>query len=290
MAYKNTGYTPNKEGQEILAAAWGFIQAVPYKVTTRWLFYQLLQAGYYRKKDDYKNKCVPLLSRARHNNYMGWRPNALVDDRREAIKRTGGNETVSEWVKYFSEGGFTCDLDHFYLQDTYLEIWFEAEAMSRQFEYYTDGITLRAFSGMPSISYKWEIAKDLEYLSERYDKPVIILYFGDYDTAGMTIPETSINDIKGWCKIGFDVVRCGLNKGDEERYNIPEQIDKPGAYQWEALSDPTAKELITTSVKRYLDLSIIDMRRREGWKAAKLLDKYLEGFSDYYTMVELGGD
>jgi hypothetical protein len=285
MAYKSDSYTPNNEGRRILAAAWDFVQAVPYKVTTRWLFYQLLQAGFYRGKDDYKNKCVPLLSRARHNEFMGWRPDSLVDDRREANDRTGGFETVADWVNYLAAGGWACDLDHFYNQDFYLELWFEAEAMSRQFEYYTQGVTLRPFSGMPSISYKWTIAKELEGLAERYSKPIVILYFGDYDLAGMTIPETSINDIRGWCNVDFEVIRCGLNEGDAERYKIPENIDKPGSYQWEALSDATAKELITGSVKRFINPALIDARRREGWQAARILDKYFAGFSDYYTMA-----
>ena len=59
MAYSNENYTPNSKGREILAAAWRFVSQVPYKVTTRWLFYQLLQAGFYNSKDDYSNKCIP---------------------------------------------------------------------------------------------------------------------------------------------------------------------------------------------------------------------------------------
>lgn len=290
MAYSNENYKPSQEGKRILDAAWEFINNVPYKVTTRWLFYQLLQAGFYSGKDDYKNRCVPLLSRARHSFYMGWRPDSLVDDRREAIDPTDGYADVGEWVNSFSSGGWSCTLDHFGRQDRYLEVWYEAEAMSRQFQHYLQKIALRPFSGMPSISYKWSIAKDLEHKYSKYNKPIVILYFGDYDKAGMTIPETSINDIRTWCKVDFEVDRCGLNEGDEVKYKIPENIDKPGAYQWEALSDGAASELITKSVGKYIDQSLISKCSHEGRKAARVFDRYVSGFTDYYynnsTMVE----
>jgi hypothetical protein len=283
MAYMNENYSPNTKGREILDAAWKFISQVPYKVTTRWLFYQLLQAGFYSSKDDYSNKCIPLLSRARHSFYEGWRPNTLVDDRRESIDHTGGYHNIQEWVKSFSEGGFICDLDHFYRQDQYIEVWYEAEAMSRQFQHYIEKIVLRPFSGMPSISYKWTIAKDLEEKHSRYEKPIIILYFGDYDQAGLTIPETSIADIRKWCDVDFQVDRRGLNRGDEIRYNIPENIDKPGAYQWEALPDKAAGEIITNSIKEYIDTRHIGISSKDGWKAARLFNDYVAGFSDYFS-------
>jgi hypothetical protein len=260
----------------------GFVRSVPYRVTTRWLFYQLLQAGHFHSKDDYKGKCVPLLSRARKAFYNGWGPYTLVDDRRDSLDRTGQFESVADWVKSRTEGGFICSLDHFYNQDVYMEIWFEAEAMSRQFQHYTEAITLRPFSGMPSIGYKWAIAKDLEKKSERYNKDIVICYFGDYDKAGLLIPETSIDDINDWCDADFDVDRRGLNEGDGERLGIPESIDKPGAYQWEALPDRAARDLITGSVDEYLDTGLINRAVNDGQKAAQVFDEYLSGFSKFF--------
>ena len=282
MAYTNENYTPNTKGREILDAAWKFISEVPYKTTTRWLFYQLLQAGFYNSKQDYDYKCIPLLSRARHSFYKGWRPDTLVDDRRESIDPTGGYQCVDDWVESYSKGGFACTIDHFYRQPLYLEAWYEAEAMSRQFQHYVKGIVLRPFSGMPSISYKWAIAKSLEDKQNRYEKPIVILYFGDYDRAGLTIPETSIADIRKWCKVDFEVDRRGLNEGDAIRYNIPENIDKPGAYQWEALPDRAAGEIIMNSISEYVDISRISQAWRDGDKAAQVFDSYVAGFSDYF--------
>jgi hypothetical protein len=281
-------YKPTAQSQKILDTAWDMINSVPYKVTTRWLFYQLLQVGFYSKKDHYKNRFVPLVSRARHAFYQGWRPDTLADDRREAISRTGGHRSVKGWVSYMASGGWICELDHFYRQNYYVELWYEAQAMSRQFEHYTSGITLRPFSGMPSIDYKWTIAKDLEYLHGKYNKPIVILYFGDYDPAGLTIPETSISDIQSWCKVEFEVIRCGLNPGDETKYNIPENIDKPNCYQWEALNDQAAKGLILNSINKYIDASMVETIQVEGRKASSAFDTFVSGFADYFNSYRGG--
>jgi len=282
MAYKNDNYQPNAKSLAILARGWKHVQSIPYAATSRWLFYRLLQDGIYKDKDDYKGKFIPLFSRARHNYFEGWRPDTLTDDRRSPIEHKGVFVDVASWVEDMAAGGFVCSLDHFFSQDVYLEVWFEAEAMQNQFKYYVKGVTLRPFSGMPSISYKYSIAQALEAADSKYDKPIVILYFGDYDNAGMTIPETSTNDIREWCSTNFDFVRCGLNAGDNVRYNIPENFDKPGTYQWEGLSDRAARELITSSIEAYIDTDIISELESEGEQASELFDEYVKGFSDFY--------
>lgn len=256
MAYKSDDYTPQGKQRVILDAAWELLQGVPYRVTARWLFYQLLQAGYYAGKGDYKNKFLQLLSRARHCQYGPWRPDSLEDDRREAIVRGDGFETPGDWLEAISQRA-SCQLSHWYGQDYYLEVWFEAAAMKSQFEYYTRNVTLRPFFGMPSIPYKWDIAKSLENASAEYGLPVVVLYFGDLDPAGETIPVTSAADIAGWCDVPFEFVRAGLNPGDEVRYRIPENFEHPGAYQWEALNDATAGEVITSAMAPYVDFDVM---------------------------------
>lgn len=282
MAYKNDNYQPNKNSVKILARGWQHVRSIPYRATSRWLFYRLLQDGIYTSKEDYKTKFLPLFSRARHNYFEGWRPDTLTDDRRNPVKHEGGFTDVVSWVEDMSEGGFKCSLDHFFKQDVYLEIWFEAEAMVNQFKYYVKGVTLRPFSGMPSISYKYSIAKALEEAARRYGKDIVILYFGDYDPMGLLIPETSTDDIREWCMADFEFVRCGLNAGDNVKYNIPENFEKPGAYQWEGLSDRAAAELIKSSVREYIDTDIITELESEGTKASELFDEYVSGFSEYY--------
>lgn len=58
-------YKPHGKTARILDRAWELVQSVAYAVSMRWVFYRLLQAGYYSTKDDYKNKLTPALSDAR---------------------------------------------------------------------------------------------------------------------------------------------------------------------------------------------------------------------------------
>jgi len=281
MAYRSETYKPNAASRKILEAAWEAIQSVPYTVTARWLFYRLLQDGHYSGKDDYKT-FIGLLSKARLNYWQEWRPDTLADDTRAAITHDGQDESVEGWARDLSERGVACRLDHWYRQKFYVELWFEAEAMKRQFAHYTSGITLRPFKGCPSIDCKWQIAKQLEEAGERYGLPIVILYYGDFDDAGVSIPEDATRDIREWCDADFDFVRVGLNEGDGERYGLPENIDKPGCYQWEAVGDQLAREMITGAVARYVDQNIVKATKTESHEAEKAFLAYVNGFYKYW--------
>jgi hypothetical protein len=243
-------YKPRPEAEAILDRAYELLKSVPYAVTARWLFYGLLQEGTYPDKDSYKSKFLPMLSKARKTFFKSWSPDTLADDTRTAIVRGDGFSNEDEWLE--AVGRSRCELDKWWYQDNYVEIWFEAKAMRGQFEHFTKHITLRPFGGDPSIPYKWQIAKELEEAAERYETPIVILYFGDLDPKGMTIPESALADIRAWCEADFEFIRSGLNPGDEVEYSLPENPDKPGTYQWEALNHETAEEVITGAVNQFV--------------------------------------
>ena len=265
-------FNPNPKTKEILARAYELVESVPYKVSLRWLFYALLQEGYYRTKKDYDTKFKSTFIKARKSFYEEWRPDTLVDETRRRIIEIDGRESIEDCLNTLADDvsmsvDFT--LDHFYQQDRYVEIWFEARAMVRQFQYYTNGIDLVPFGGDPSISFKWEISKNLEDRARRYGKEMAVLYFGDCDEKGLRIKESAENDIRRWCRIDFKVVSCGLTKEQAERYNVPESPFKPGEFQWEALSDEGAREIMTRSIERYIDASLIDEFRSEAMEEEK---------------------
>ena len=240
-------YLPREDTAGMLQRALQMVDEVPYKVSARWLFYRLLQEGYYSGKGDYKNKFLKATSNARHAFYDGWHPDTLADETRQAITRGGGFETTSDWINALVNQGFTCSLNKWKDQDYYVELWFEARAMTAQFKEYTSYITLRPMAGQPSIPFKWEIAKDLEYYSN-----IVILYFGDLDPAGETIGDTVERDVRLWCDEEFTFIKCGLDLEQVALYNVPENPDKPGEYQWEALPDEGAKDIIEAAIDPYV--------------------------------------
>ena len=109
-------YEPRGQTAEILARALDMIAEVPYKVSARWLFYRLLQEGYYRGKGDYGNKFLKATSKARHAFYEGWHPDTLADETRSPIYRGGGWGSVEGWIISLSQG-IGCKLDKWKDQD-----------------------------------------------------------------------------------------------------------------------------------------------------------------------------
>lgn len=181
-------YHPSSEGQRILERAWHYVRGVPYKVSARWVFYRLIQDSTYVDKSDYKTKFLPLLSRARKAFWGPWRPDTLADETRTPIYRGHGYPNAEAWLRerVYSLG---CRLDRWAYQPCYIAILFEAEAMSAQFEYYTDHITLFPFKGDASIPYKWQIAQHLDWVVKAYPgKPIYLFYYGDQDEKGRQIP------------------------------------------------------------------------------------------------------
>lgn len=266
-------YNPRPETAAMLDRAFELVESVPYQVSARWLFYRLLQEGYYSTKQDYTNKFLKAVSSARHAFYNGWRPDTLADETRESITGGDGWKDPAGWLK--AVAGAKCKLDKWYSQPVYLECWYEARAMTDQFRHYTNHVTLRPMGGQPSIPYKWQAAKDIERAAREYGNPVVILYFGDLDPAGETISEVIERDISAWCNVLFEFVRCGLTEEQVQRYNVPENIEHPGAYQWEALTDEGARDIITGNIDQFLRHGAIEqIEEREAevtnWLSLKL--------------------
>lgn len=246
------GYNPTPRVKEILNAALKHIQSVPYKVSLRWVFYRILQDGYYSTKEEYSN-FKSITSTARKRWYNGWTPDTLSDDTRNISWKGWGYKTEREWIE-----NLKCSLNKHQTQDYFLLLCFEARAMSDQFSYYTKNIPLAAFGGDASIPYKWEIAKEIEEAYEQYQKPIVVLYFGDCDTKGEQIKDSAFKDIREWCAAPFKLIYCGLTIEQSKALNLPENPEKKGEYQWESLTDEQAKEIIFENVNNYQNLELYE--------------------------------
>jgi hypothetical protein len=244
---------PRPESVKLLNFAMAKIRSVPYQVNGRWVFYRVLQAGLFRDKKQITT-FESLTSRARKNFYEGWRPDTLIDSVRQTDFK--GEQYAGFWV----------ELDSIPYQDCYMQVWFEAEAMHQQFEHFTRDyrVSLVPFRGDYSVPKKWELAKKLEAISAKYDKPIKILYYGDCDRKGHLIPKAALKDIRAWCSVPFDFERVGLTEEQAKRFGLPENPEKPGNFQWEALEDQDAEKLIVDEgVARYLRPVSAILKERE---------------------------
>lgn len=265
-------YEPTPDTAHILNTALAIVRSVDYKVSTRWVFYRLLQASLYNGKDDYKTKWIPIESKARHARWGGWAPDTLADGSREALPWGDGFDTERDWIE--AVGRMKCNLDPWLSQPCYVELWYEARAMTDQFRFYTESITLRPMGGSPSIAYKYEAAKALEEASTCYGKPIYVLYFGDLDPKGLEIAKTLETDVRKWCDVPFTFVRVGLTAEQVRRHDVPENLEHPGTYQWEALTDPAAREIITGGLADLIDRDALQrVTAREKAAAAWLAQR-----------------
>lgn len=278
-----TAWKPSPRNAEILERAMDHLKSVPYSVSLRWLFYRLYQDGIYRKAwidnrgikhDDYKAKWTKICSAARINFWNGWRPDIIEDDTRWPIRRVGEFKDKKEMKEGLIDHvveRVDLTFDHFWDQDEYVVILFEARAMIKQFQEYTRGINLYPFGGDPSVPFKWDIFRHLEWRYQHYEKkPLRVLYFGDHDDKGNKIYKSAKEIIGKWCRarqIRVEFTHCGLNAEQVEQFGLPDDPEHPGKgkYQWEALTDPQAREIIEGALDQYnIDVDLIRAREEEG--------------------------
>jgi hypothetical protein len=193
-------YSPKPRIRGLLDWCLNRVEQAPYRVTLRWLFYRAMQEKGLAKSDYKSFKTFTAVARKRF--YEGWRPNTLADDTRHILEDGYGFTSYSDWLKAVSEQE-TCTLSKFENQEKIVQIWFEAEAMKSQFEYVTRDyhLTLVPFRGEASLDHKYNVAKALKQLRQEYRKPIVVLYFGDYDPKGLSIPESARRDIAEWLQI-----------------------------------------------------------------------------------------
>lgn len=250
----------------IVEDAPSIVASVPYDVSVRWLFYRLLQEGYLEGIETKSGSYKWFINSVRRPAvYSGlWEPDICTDEGRKAIRQYDGYDNPEDWFKNLKSRTH-CYLNICHGQEKYVMIAFEAMAMADQFRYHTGDrpVELWPFGGDPSIPYKYELARHISYRYRTFGVPVVLLYFGDLDKKGMQIPESAFYRIReSWLfdSVDFTAYRVGLNWGDEIKYDIPEQPDKPGAYQWEALEDEYARELIASALDQVFDATALKDR------------------------------
>lgn len=288
-------YKPQRRTAEILKWTLTKVQEVPYRVPSRWGFYRCVQELGLTKKG-YK-KFLKWTSKARKRFWNGWRPWTFCDDTRDIIRLGGGFESFEGWMKSFENKRPV--YEKFPSQKNLVMIWYEARAMRPQFEHYAAPyhIPMAPFGGDVGPDYKWRLAKFLSELASKHPgKPIIVLYFGDYEPPGKTgsrgkgirIPHDALKDIRPWFEALWlkknegsktvpviNFVRCGLNPSHINCFGIPANPERPGEYQWEALDDGQARKLIVGSIERYWDHGTIERIEQREKRDAKRWRKML---------------
>lgn len=287
--------------------------ALPYRVSLRWLFYRLFQEGYFpsnegKESGAYKADCYKKLkaikSRAVYSeNEWRWPPDICTDEGRNRVAQSGfwdGEERAATLVKQAN-----CRIDINGASDFYVMLCFEAQAMAQQFKHYTREypVDLWPFAGDPSHDFKNDLARHCavlthEMMDRGFQKPILLYYFGDLDPKGMVIPESAIYRVREWAfdkSVYVEIIakRVGLLDHHPELFGMEsaESFDQSSGqwitkFQWEALADDQAGDLIIEALESVFDLDEIKKINHEAasyTKRAKaaLKDKLLNDENPY---------
>lgn len=268
-------YRPSAETEAWLDWVFPKVSALPYKPTARWAFYRLVTEKGFAKKD--YSKFLQVTSKARKRRFKDWNPTTFADDTRTPLNYYGlGYEGVVTWFE--SQVSKIPTLEFEDKQDYIVFVAFEAKAMIGQFRYYLDRyrVCMLPFGGDASVPYKWQIAQLIKEADEKWHKPIMVLYYGDYDPKGLEIPENAMRDIRKWCGVDFEYMRVGINKEHIPKYGITDKPDEPGKYQWESLDDTPAHELLDV-VFEYWDKDVIQRTIELEQKASEIWAKSVKG-------------
>ena len=116
--------------------------------------------------------------------------------------------------------------------------------------------------GDPSIPARWNVAEMLADRWNAYGVPVHVVYFGDLDPKGLKIEKSAKADILRWAEElapagEFSWTRGGLDAEQVKRFRLPEKVDGKG-YQWEALDENQAREIVAAAVEGLIDYDAIE--------------------------------
>ena len=286
-------YDPRKKARRLLTAAMEYIRNAPYKVSVRWVSYRLLQDGHLKNKESF-GQIENYMREARRCSYEDWTPFTFADSVRETINAPDLDDGPDSYdPEYMAQrnidtiDSFYVDIPRWYYEDCYLEVWFEARAMTGQFEKYVpSGIALQPCGGDLSIPLKAEGARRLRDCADKIGKEPVILYFGDLDKKGEQIPKSIGTEVYAWCP-GVKIYRCGLDVAQQKKYGLPENPESPGKYQWEALDDEAAKEIISEGLEAFLNDGACDKAKEREQEIAQEAQEILkEKLSEYLEEME----
>lgn len=252
MKVRRGGKRP--ETVKMLNAAMGYINSQGYEVSLRRVCYHLIGIGILASKAEYR-KLKDATAKARKEYWEGWAPDTLYDSTRRISKSATpmGRIAILRSIPFWAE----------FVPDLYADaeevpfILFESEGSEPQFKFLAPWCDRAAFKGDSSIPHKWNIAKQCEELSARYDgKSVHILYFGDYDPKGMEIPENAMRDIRDWAYCDLNYTRVGINA--DHVSGLAGKGD--GTYEWESMDTEDARTILHAAMDEFMDVEAIEAK------------------------------
>jgi hypothetical protein len=171
----------------------------------------------------------------------------------------------------------TFDLDPQAAQLRRLLLWCEAAGMLAQLKrigapYGVDAI---AGGGFDSVTDKWQIVQ----LVRRAGVPFEVLHVGDLDQHGESIFEVLAEDVPAFDEYQGNITftRIAVTPEQIKLYDLPEDFEKPGVIQAEALPPDILAEIADTAIRGRLDLDQLAATQRQSARIRTDFEARLRG-------------
>jgi len=239
------------------------ILAEYHPMTVRQVFYQLVSRLVLENTEQQYKQLSRHLTTAREEGII---PDEWIED------RTRRPRDVSMWDgldEFLSDARYWYRRNVWNTQPRYVVCWVEKDALSGIFEDITEeyGITLVVGRGYNSHSIKAEMAKRFQSI----EKPITILYFGDFDPSGENIYQNLKESFPRDFGISLEIEKVALRFEDIERYKLPPNpakktdsragsfIEKYGdiSVELDALPLPVLQSKIKKSIEANMDLDAL---------------------------------
>ncbi len=251
-------------------------------MTVRRCFYILVGKNLIKNSTGSYQLLSQHLVKARELGVVDW--NLITDRHRTFLKRYTSNcfeDAFEEVCKDYRKNSML-------LQDNYVEVWVEKDAVSGVIYEFTYGLDVPLFvgKGFSSVTY-------LKKASDRFasqDKPCTILYVSDFDPEGEFFPKKVVEKLEKYGSDNFTVKKIALTKKQIKENKLPSNLDftiKPkhllkkyvqdfvndnGEIQIEldALSNKVLLSIIEKELKKLIDFNIpVESDRESSREVAK---------------------
>lgn len=289
----------NKQKLELVNNIISEYQAQGYTLTLRQLYYQLVSRDYIPNKASEYGKLSVLLKEGRMGGIVDW---SAIEDRLRQPSRPPSWDDPKNFMESVVP---QYSVDHMEGQPIYLEVWVEKDALSGVLKRITEKYHIRILvnRGYSSASSMYDSFMRFVYNGAYKDRPVKILYLGDFDPSGLdmirdiqnriTEFQEGYNDGYAVEEMEFSIDPIALTMDQIKEYNPPpnpakltdtrasEFVKKHGYESWEvdALRPEVLNRLLEDAILEEIDEDLYKktlIKEEEGKRKLKTLTANLD--------------
>ena len=270
---------PHKKTLALIGAARQVLEEY-HPMTLRQVYYQLVSRQVISNNKSQYQRLSRALVTARQLSMIPWE---WIEDRTRQPRHVDMWDGLADFIE---------TVRHSYRRDVwpdqpeYIEVWLEKDALSGIFSKITEeyGITLVVGRGYNS----WSAFHAAASRFSQIEKPIVILYFGDFDPSGEDIVR-AINESLLFFGTSPKLEKVALTRNDISEYNLPPDFTKASdtrqasfvekygdiAVELDALPLRVLEEKIRRSIESHVDMDsfnkVVEVEKQELNELGNLL-------------------